>query len=38
MVAMTEQDERPSSALAAAAASGAGEGAGTGDLVASPAR
>jgi hypothetical protein len=33
---MSEQDERPSSALAAAAASGAGEGAGTGDLVASP--
>lgn len=33
---MSDQDERPSSALAAAAASGAGEGAGTGDLVASP--
>ncbi|PVZ08282.1 uncharacterized protein DUF2587 [Actinomycetospora cinnamomea] len=33
---MSEQDERPSSALAAAAASGAGDGAGTGDLVASP--
>jgi hypothetical protein len=36
MGAMSDQDERPSSALAAAAASGAGEGAGTGELVASP--
>jgi hypothetical protein len=36
MSTMSDQDERPSSALAAAAASGAGEGAGTGDLVASP--
>lgn len=36
MGTMSDQDERPSSALAAAAASGAGEGAGTGDLVASP--
>ncbi|GLZ49432.1 hypothetical protein Acsp06_56170 [Actinomycetospora sp. NBRC 106375] len=33
---MSEQDEAPSSALAAAAASGAGDGAGTGDLVSSP--
>ncbi|MEJ2890823.1 proteasome activator [Actinomycetospora aeridis] len=33
---MSEEDDRPSSALAAAAASGAGEGAGTGDLVSSP--
>jgi hypothetical protein len=36
MGTMSDQDERPSSALAAAAASGAGDGAGTGDLVASP--
>jgi hypothetical protein len=36
MGAMSEQDDGPSSPLAAAAPSGAGDGAGTGELVASP--